>query len=291
MSLGSLPPLSALRAFAAYAQTGSVAQAGAMLNVSHAAISQQVRNLETHIGLTLLDRSNRQASLTANGEVLAKALADGFGAISQCIDALTGVDATRALQISTTPTLASTWLMPRLPGFREKHPEISMMIDPSANVQSLEPGGFDVAIRYGSGHWPGLEAELILASPVAIVAAPSLVGDAQITAPDDLRDYHWIQELGTSEATSWFQEFGIERDSRKGVSAMPGNMMLEAARQGQGVAITAKIFVESDVQAGRLRILFEDKRKKGYHLVTRPGVKRPPLKAFLAWVRREAAKS
>lgn len=288
MNWSTLPPLSALRAFAAYAQTRSVTQAGAALNVSHAAISQQIRALENHLGLTLLDRGARQASLTPEGETLARALLDGFGAMMTCIEALTGADADRPLQISTTPTLAANWLLPRLPRFHEKHPDISLMIDPSAKVQPLEPGGIDVALRYGNGDWAGLVSELLIASPIVVVAARKLVGDAPITDLADLSVYPWMQELGTSEASDWFTEKGLHESLPRVISAMPGNLMIEAARQGQGVATVARAFVEHDIAAGRLRLLFQDERKKGYHVVTRPGAPRPPLRAFLAWLRREA---
>ncbi|SMX47467.1 LysR family transcriptional regulator [Maliponia aquimaris] len=291
MNWSALPPLSALRAFAAYAETRSVSSAGALLNVSHAAISQQMRALEGHLGLALLDRSGRQMALTPEGETLARTLAEAFGSIALTVEALTGADAARPLQISTTPTFAAAWLMPRLHGFRERHPEINLMIDPSAQVQALEPGGIDVALRYGDGHWPGLESELLVRSPIVVVAAPELVGTRQIASPADLRDEHWLQELGTSETTDWFKRHGVDRDAGRGYTALPGNLMMEAARAGQGFAICAGVFVEQDIQAGRLCKLFEDTRKSGYHIVTRPGVPRPPLKAFLTWLRREAAKS
>ena len=291
MNWMTLPPLSALRAFAAYAQTRSVSGAGGLLNVSHAAISQQMRTLESHLGVALLDRSGRQLILTPEGETLARSLVEAFGNISQTVDALTGADASRPLQISVTPTFAAAWLMPRLNGFRERHPDIDLMIDPSSKVQPLEPGGFDMALRYGDGDWPGLESEPLIRSPIVVVAAPSLVGLREITSPADLRDYHWLQELGTNEATDWFARHGVHRDAGLGFTALPGNLMLEAARAGQGVAIVAGVFAEPDVQAGRLRKLFEDRLEKGYHMVTRPGLPRAPLKAFLTWLRREARKS
>ncbi|MFW2543333.1 LysR family transcriptional regulator [Primorskyibacter sp. 2E107] len=291
MNWTSLPPLSALRAFAAYADTGSVETAGRALNVTHAAISQQMRSLEAHMGVTLLNRSGRKLVLTAEGETLAHSLNEGFGQIVQTIDALTGADAHRALQISTTPTFASAWLMPRMSSFRAKHPEIDLMLDPTAAVKPLEPGGIDLALRYGSGDWPGLEAELLVRSPIVVVASPRLVSGKEITSPADLEDYHWLQELGTNEANNWLAENGVTRSPGHGMTALPGNMMLEAARQDQGVAIVAGVFVEDDVRAGRLKVLFQDARKKGYYLVTRPGVHRPPLRDFLAWLRREAAGS
>ena len=148
-----------------------------------------------------------------------------------------------------------------------------------------------MALRYGDGNWPGLISEPLIRSPIVVVAAPSLVGIRHIGSPRDLREYHWLQELGTNEATDWFARHGVDRDAGLGFTAMPGNLMLEAARAGQGVAIVAGVFVEADVKAGRLRKLFEDSLERGYHMVTRPGVPRPPLKALLTWLRREARKS
>jgi LysR family glycine cleavage system transcriptional activator len=291
MDWSALPPLSALRAFAAYADRGSVAEAGQALNVSHAAISQQIRNLETWLGVSLLDRSGRRMRLTPEGERLAASLAEGFGTILHMTDELTGRDADRPLEISATPGFAATWLMPRLPSFRARHPDVSLTLDPSAAVRQLEPGGLDVAIRYGNGDWTGVESALLVESPIVVVAATTLVGEHEIRSPADLRPFPWLQELGTNEATEWFAEHGVSQDRKHGLTAMPGNLMIEAARQGQGVAITARLFVEPDIAAGRVRLLFEDRRKKGYYLVTRPGVMRPPLRHFVSWLRREAAKA
>ena len=100
------PPLSALRAFAALAETGSFTKAGEALNVSHAAISQQVRALEERLGVPLLPRDGRRGALTAEGERLAAALHAGFGGIARAVDELTGGDALRPLQVTTTPAFA-----------------------------------------------------------------------------------------------------------------------------------------------------------------------------------------
>ncbi|WP_323766784.1 LysR family transcriptional regulator [Marinovum sp.] len=287
MDWTALPPLAALRAFAAFADKGAVQPAGDALNVSHAAISQQIRNLETHIGLTLLDRSGRAMVLTPEGQRLADALLEGLGGVARACDELTGRDADRPLMVSATPSFASSWLMPRLADFRAANPAVSLMIDPTADVKPVEPGGIDVALRYGSGDWPGLDAELLVTSPIAVVAATSLVGSREFDDLNDLRAFHWLQELGTNEATEWFARLGVGRNRAMGISSLPGNLMIEAARQGQGIAITARIFIEEDVAAGRLRVLFEDVRKKGYFIVTRPGVQRPPLRRFVTWLRQQ----
>lgn len=288
MNWATLPPLSALRAFAAYAETGSVTRAGQLLNVSHAAISQQMRSLETHLGVALLDRSARALSLTPEGLQLADALTEGFGRISQVIEALTGADADRPLQVATTPSFAAHWLMPRLASFRVAHPGIDIMINPSPKRTNPAPGGIDVALRFGMGHWPGLDAELLVQSPVVVVAAPSLIGDLTPESPEDLLDFPWLQELGTSESTLWLAGRSVTGLRTKGVIHVPGNLVLDGARNGQGIAISTRVSVEEDLRAGRLRLLFEETEENGYHIVTAPGVMRPPLRDFVTWLRREA---
>ncbi|MGR3454839.1 LysR family transcriptional regulator [Pseudooceanicola sp.] len=288
----TMPPLSALRAFAAYCETGSMSAAGARLNVSHAAISQQIRALEQHIGQTLLHRAGARGDLTEAGQMMSEAVLGGFERMYRVISELTGADAERPVQITTTPAFAANWLMPRLAAFRQKHPGISLMIDPAPEIRSMRPGGFDIAVRYGSGEWPGLEAELLVRTPIVIVASPSLVGDERFESPGDLTRFHWMQEVGTNEASEYLERYGAMLDRAKGLTSLPGNLMIEAAREGQGIAVTAGAFVEADVAAGRLRLLFEDRRKKGYFIVTRPGPMRPDARLLYRWIlvqAREAA--
>ena len=286
--LASLPPLAALRAFAAFVETGSVVAAGAMLNVSHPAVSQQLRALETHLGLALLDRGGRGLRLTPDGTRLAAAVTAGFAQMVRAVEDLTGADAGRPLMITTTAAFASGWLLPRLADFRAQHAEISLMIDPSPEVKPLVPGGIDIALRYGRGDWPGVSSELILDTPVVVVATASLVGAGPIGTLSDLAGLPWLQELGTTEATDFMQRHGIA-PAGLGMTALPGNLVADAVRDGQGIAVLARAFVEADLAAGRLRLLFEDGAREGYYLVTGPGVLRPPARAFARWIRRQAA--
>lgn len=291
MSWLDLPPLSGLRAFAAFAQTGSVSLASQQLNVTHPAISQQIRALETHLDITLVERAGRGLVLTTEGRILADAVLEGFDTMATAVATLTRDDHTRPLQVSATPSFAAAWLMPRLASFREKHPDLDLMIDPSAAVKELRPGGIDVALRYGDGQWPGLDVQPLVQSPITVVAAPSLVGPDLPDKPSDLNSYPWLQETGTNEATNWLAHQGVKRDAARGLTALPGPLMLEAARQGQGIAITVRVFVEDDIAAGRLQLLFEDDRETGYWVVTRQGAQRPAVRAFLAWLRQVSAKT
>ena len=289
MDWRSLPSLSALRAFAALAETGSFTRAGAALNVSHAAISQQVRALEERLGVTLLSRDGRRGALTPEGERLAAALGTAFLGIARAVDELTGGDALRPLQVTTTPAFAMRWLMPRLSDFRHEHPEIELMLNPSAQTVELSPGGVDLAIRYGRGDWRGLDAELLVPTTYVLVAAPSLIGERRIADPGDVLDLPWMQELGTTEISAWLRDHGVIADRKPNVIHLPGHLVLEAVRNGDGVSLSTRVNVEHDLAAGRLVVLFEETEPGlGYYIVTRPGVQRPALRTFVAWLRRQA---
>lgn len=289
MDWRDLPPLAALRAFAAFVETGSVVAAGDALSVSHAAVSQQLRSLEAHLGVALLDRSGRALKLTADGEILAQGCADGFASIARAVALVTGAEANRPLHISPTPSFAAAWLMPRLPEFRAAHPGLSMVLDPTPELVALTPGGVDLSIRYGDGDWPGLEAELLLETAMVVVAAPSLIEGKDVSDLAALSLLPWLEEVGTTESTRWLDAHGAAGTLRGSLIQVPGNLLLDGARDGQGVAVTVRHFVEADIQSGRLCVLNEDARPGiGYHLVTRPGVHRPPLKAFLRWIRKAA---
>ncbi len=285
MKWRDFPPMSALRAFCAYAETGSVQRAGDALSVSHAAISQQIRNLEAHLDVQLLDRKGRQARLTNEGRDLSEALRQGFGVIAEDIEKLTGELDARPLAVSTTPSFAANWLVPRLADFRAKHPEIDVVIDANPMAVELDETKMDVAIRFGRGTWPGVDVNLLAKTRRVAVAAPSFICDDCPTSPADLARFPILQEVGTSESSLWLAKHGVCEAGQGGRVILPGNLTLDAARAGQGITVTAEIWVQSDLECGRLVKLFEDDEDFGYFTVTRPGVQRSALKAFLKWLK------
>ncbi len=283
-----LPPLSSLRAFAAVADEGGFSQAGRALNVSHAAVGQQVHALERLLGTELVFRAGRGLALTPAGVELAQTLNTAFGDISRAVSRLTGVDAVRPLSISCTHAFASGWLMPRLPDFRKRHPDIELMVNPTPAVVDLAPGGVDIAIRFGKGPWPGLTSELLVPCDITAVAAPSLVGPRRFGEATALLDLPWIQEDDSNEVTTWLNHQGVVTDSRISITHLPGYLAMVAVRRGEGVLALPSIISEDDVSAGRLVVLFQDSEPgRGYHVVTRPGEKRPALKTFLSWLLRQ----
>lgn len=284
----SLPSLSALRAFAALAETGNFTRAGEALNVSHAAVSQQVRALEERLGVLLVARGGARGRLTPEGERLAQALATAFGGIAEVVDELTGADG-RPLQVTTTSAFAANWLMPRLSEFRHLHPEVELMLNPTSQIVEIAPGGVDVAIRFGKGHWRGLDAELLVATSMVLVGAVSLIADRTIREPKDILELPWLQELGTSEMSNWLRDRGVIVPRKESVIHLPGHLVLEGIRNGDGVSLASRVVVERELASGKVVALFEDSEPGiGYYIVTRPGVMRRPLKAFVAWLRRQA---
>lgn len=293
MDWRALPPLSSLRAFAAVAEKKSFSAAGRELNVSHAAVSQQVRSLESRLGTQLVVREGKGVALTPEGLQLADGLRDGFSVIQETVESLQEADQSRPLNITMTPSFAVSWLMPRISDFKQKHPEIELMLNPTGDVVEFTPGGVDLALRFGSGIWPGLEAELLLPTNYVVVGARHLVGEKDEWAPEELLQFPWLQELGTNELGVWLKGQGIVPTGRLNITHLPGYMVLDGLRRGDGISATAKVFVEPEIKAGVLKVLFEDIKPKssGYYLVTRPGVMRPPLKVFVAWLRQHAAVS
>lgn len=287
MDWRDMPSLSGLRAFAVFAETGSLAQAGAELNVSHAAISQQLRAIENHMGVALLDRRGRALQLTQEGVALAQALKVGFGTIRASVQDLSTQHDNRPVHISCTPIFAANWLIPRLPAFRADHPEIDLVIDPAGEVVELRPGGVDIAIRHGVGKWPGLEAGMLLRSPMVVVASADLLHGRRVQGPQDLKDLPWLEEFGTNEASKWLADQGVEPGFAAGRVTLPGNLLMDALRAGQGVACSVHAFVAADLEAGRLIELFRTDNGGGYHIVHLPGVLRPAARAFVTWLRRE----
>jgi len=287
MDWRSLPSLNSLKAFAVVAETKNLSAAGRELNVTHAAISQQIRSLEAFLGLQLVVREGRGVALTPEGERLFEGLSRGFDTIRETVDDLLQDDVARPLNITMTPSFAISWLMPRINDFRLKHPDVELMLNPSAEVVEFRPGGIDLAIRFGAGNWPGLDADLFLSTNFAVVGANCLIGDRKIEKPEDLLDFPWLQEYGTNELAIWLERQGVVPTGKLNITHLPGYMVLEGLRRGDGISATAKTFIEADIEAGNLTVLFEEGiyPGTGYHLVTRPGLKRPPLKAFMSWMR------
>ncbi len=286
-----MPPLSALRAFEAAARHRSLSAAARELNVTHPAIAQQVRRLEAWFDTPLLMRAGRGMEPTEAGARLAAGLSDGFATIRRTVESMTEDDA--PLRVTITPTFAVGWLMPRLGRFREAHPDISLTLDPTTETVDLKRGIYDLGIRFGNGNWPDLDVERLVASDLVIAAAPSLLAGHTIEKPADLLALPWIQDLGTDELRVWMAAQGVTDARPRTIDHMPGHMMLDAIRRGQGIGITGRAWVAEDMATGRLVALFDQDQPPdlGYWLAKRTGVTRQAVKAFVTWLKTEVAEN
>ena len=289
MDWTGMPPLAALRAFEAAARNRNYSAAARELNVSHAAVAQQVRALEGFLGLKLAERAGRGIAATPEGALLAERLTRSFGDVADAVRQLGAASANRPIYVTMTPAFAASWFLPRMPSLNAAHPEIELSVNPTAQVVDFDAAGLDVAIRYGTGDWKGLESTLLMPSDFVVIGAPSLVGEGWKGGFADMFKFHWLQEFGTAEIENWLVEQGMERPPETRISSLPGFMLLSAVHAGQGIAATARAFVEKDLAAGRLVELYaEADPGAGYYLVTRPGPKRPTLRTFLRWIGDEA---
>jgi len=145
------------------------------LNLTHAAVAQQVRALEKGLGVELPYRDGRGLCLTGEGVILANTLRDSFDAITAVVTQITSDTRSRPLRITMTPSFASQWLTSRLGAFGAKHPDIPLTLHPDKRIIDLHGKGMDLAIRFGNGNWSGLSVELLTPAAYAVVGAPSLV--------------------------------------------------------------------------------------------------------------------
>jgi len=291
-----LPPLNALRAFEAAGRHLSFTRAAAELNVTPAAVSHQVNGLEQYLGIRLFRRHPQGLLLTEAGQRALPGISDGFDHLASAVAGFATADADRPLMISTSPSLAARWLVPRLEEFRHLHPDIDTRIDALEETADLRRDDVDIGLRYGTGNYPGLHVECIGTQRVFPVCSPWLLqGPHPLREPADLR-YHTLihvdWRLGEMKAPAWktwLEAAGVAER----VNAVAGprythhSMSLQSAVAGHGVALGSTLLVVDDLEAGRLvrpfDITLDD--QYCYYFVCLPGsLSNPRVRAFRDWI-------
>lgn len=288
MDWARLPPINSLRAFSAVAETESFTLAADALNVTQAAVSQQVKKLESHLGVSLVVKHGRGIRMTDAGVHLARNLASGFDTIARGVERLTDEAALRPVQVTMSPAFAVEWLMPRLAEFQLENPEITLLLNPTPEVVEFKPGGVDLAIRYHDRRRPRPDTDNVLVTDMIVIGAPSLLGELDSSNPESLTSLPWLQELGTNEASDWFTYHGIVPQNPLIVNHMPGNLIMSAVRRGDGITYTARAFFSEDLADGRVIELFSEPLFGIYHIETPTDHIRPEARAFLKWLRSKA---
>jgi LysR family glycine cleavage system transcriptional activator len=298
----ALPPLNALRAFEAAGRHLSFSRAAAELNVTPAAVSHHIKGLEERLGVQLFRREARGLLLTDAGQRALPGVRDGFERLAAALAELEPEADSRILTVSAVPSLSAKWLVPRLERFRQRAPELDVRLDATGHVVDFqhEPD-IDVAIRYGRGDYPGLEVEKLVEGDTIPVCSPGLLERGPpLTAPADLRHYTLIHtSWGAGETdpawSEWLASAGAaDVDASRGPRFNHTEYAVQAAIDGQGVALAARVLVADDLAAGRLATPFAWQRETptpfAYYIVAPPARMRlPRVRAFRAWLLDEMA--
>lgn len=284
-----LPPLNALRAFECAARHASFSLAGVELNVSHAAISRHVRDLEAWLGTTLFKRTGRGVELTEAGQSLARELTRSLDIMASAVDRFAPPRNRRRLVISAEVSFAALWIVPRLGGFTSAHPDVDIVLDPTNRIVDFTKDAVDIGLRYGDGNWEDVVTVKLLDSISTPVCSPGLLRKSKVREPKDLARVTLLQEDPKQHWTDWLTAAGVEDEVAASGPTLKGHLAIAAAEAGQGFAIADSIQAADALLAKRLVSPFDIAvRHHAYYLVRGP-VKKPTkaATAFHAWLTAE----
>ncbi len=289
MTSRSLPPLSALRAFEAAARHRSAKRAAEELSVTATAISHQLRALEDWLGVPLFLRKPRQLELTAAGRDLVGELGNAFDTMASAVARLRAVPQRQTVTLSTTPAVASRWLLPHVGLLRAQHPALDLHIHVTHEPVALDGHSADLAIRYGSGRWPGLVADKLFDNVFVPACSPAL----QLKRPKDLARHgllHFDICNGRSAPLGWAGWQKLAKVQGLDTSAGPvfsdETHTISAALAGQGVALMSRVLIGDELRQGTLVSPFgPELLGEPFHLVY-PDARRsdPAVQAVREWV-------
>lgn len=248
-------PLQLLPSFCAVARAPTLRAAAERLHLTHSAISQQVKLLEDQLGTPLFDRRGRRLVLNAAGEVLLEAAEAALARIHQGAAAARAAGGLGAetLRLSTIPSFAQRWLLPRMTRWREAHPDIVLELHSSQQLVDLARDGFHAAVRQGAGPWKGLLAEPLFDSPLVAVGAPAA---AERLRGQDMAALADEPLLGDATIWGrWFALAGLAAVPRPVASFNDAGLMLQAAEQGLGITLARDLLVADALREGRLHRL------------------------------------
>ncbi|OWQ93229.1 LysR family transcriptional regulator [Roseateles aquatilis] len=289
-------PLQYLAAFRAAGLHQNLRAASEELNLTHSAVSQQIRALELQLGFPVFDRQGRRVVLNAAGQALLRSVERAYQELDQGLRAATaahGVEQ-RSLRITLLPSFAQRWLLPRLGRWHACHPEVTLEIEATPRLVDLEREGFDLALRQGLGPWPGVISEPLFDLSMLPVASPALAHQLIGQPLEALAQAPLLGDPGQWE--TWFEQAGLRRQVVPVAIFNDFGILLQAAEQGMGVGLTRELLAADALLDGRLvRVAPRQamlKEPQRYHILYPPGSKdEPALRAFIDWLHQETAQS
>jgi LysR family glycine cleavage system transcriptional activator len=295
----------ALPSFAAAARWQSFTAAADELGVTQAAISHQVRELEDQLAVKLFHRTGRAVKLTASGEILKKAVDGAFAEIAHAMDEL---KRTRpSLRVTSAPSFASKWLVPRLDRFLAEAPEVDVFIDIQLRMAEFPHRDPHVMIQFGAGHFPAYQVDRLGDEYVVPVCSPSLIkgrgikGGLKKRDPKDLLRHTLLDVDWHSQGATWPNwETWLDAANLTGVAHgrtvrfVHSALAIQAAIEGQGIALGDSTLVADDLAAGRLvkpfELVLQGPPQFAYYLISPRGLSKDAIESvFRDWLLREIA--
>ena len=279
-----LPSLSTLRAFEATARLQGYSAAARALNVTPAAIAQQVRKLEKELGSGLVRREGRGLALTAAGRQLSATLREAFALIAGGVDEMRQLQATRGVRVSTTQFFVDAVILPNLGDFWRRHPGVQVTFSPDGNGQPVDLENFDICVRAGQNAdaWSGYARQPLLDSPFVVCAAPSLIE----SAGSELSSLPWLYDPNIENVFQVFlQQAGLDPGDLKIVDTGSPHLELEAAVAGYGLSISTEVIIRPHLADGRLIVVDSPLDVTStYYAISSKGVLPDQVEQFLDWL-------
>jgi len=286
-----LPSLNALRAFVAVARHGGVSRASEALNLTHSAVSHQIRALQEELGVTLFEKAGRGLSLTGEGSRFAARVEAAFDEIEDAAHEI-GAHTHKRLRINTISSFAACWLLPRLGDFISSCPEIDVEVQSTNKPTDLKSGEADVWIAFGTGPYPGLFCELLLRDWLFPVCSPEFARQYK------LHDHAWVDGVPLMHSdyepwSLWFPAAGITaREPERGIMFDNSALILQAAAKGQGLGLVRHSLAHDDLVAGRLVRPFSayvDSPMSYFFLCRMDKLDTSPVTRFRQWIKHQIA--
>ena len=289
-----LPPLKSLKAFEVAARRGGFVAAADELNVTPAAVSHQVKTLESYLEIELFRRLSRGLELTEAGRELLPELSKGFDHFAHALGSLTAGELTGKLTISVLPSFATLWLVPKLESFLQTYPEVQLRVLTSNNPTVVSNGHADALITYGIGNYPGLDTQLLMRESVFPVCAPSLLNNVPLRRYQDLQQHTLLHDIDvqidepTMTWKRWFRDAGLGSVvPARNVEFENSILLTEAAVRGQGVALGRMSLVRDHLATGRLVRPLKTARPADYayyFVTTQANSEHPRVQTFYSWL-------
>lgn len=296
----SLGHLNALKAFEAAARYLSFTEAASELGVTSAAVGLHVRTLEAYLGIKLFIRAQRRLVLSEDASAVVAEIREGLDKLSGAMNRLHEQARKPILTVTVPPSFGSKWLMPRLEQFRSENPTINLRVDTAERPMDLRRENVDLGIRFGSGPYAGLLATPLLDEWVVPVCSPLLLAQyGPALCPTDLAGTTLIHDTSVGYDNtfptwkSWFKQAGIADGNRaRGISVNSSILAVQAALEGQGIALGRGVLVADEMKAGRLVRAFSDAGKvEARYWIVQPAEKSCSRSAtiFRTWILLQAS--